>query len=78
MNYSYSEYLKLLDKIHDFVYDHNGNFVVDSMTGKPLAKWKTGKSTPLDLNDPDTALKKLEELNKGVYTVTCSKCHHCR
>jgi hypothetical protein len=30
------------------------------------------------LKDPDYALKELEKLNKGRYSVTCSKCHHCR
>ena len=76
---NYHDYLLILDKINDFVYDHNGKLVIDSLTGRPLAKWnKTGKETSLDLNDPDAALKKLEELNKGVYTITCSKCHHCR
>ena len=76
---NYHDYLLILDKINDFLYDHNGKLVIDSLTGRPLAKWsKTGKETPLDLNDPDAALKKLEELNKGVYTITCSKCHHCR
>lgn len=28
--------------------------------------------------DPDHALKELEKINNGKYSVTCSKCHHCR
>jgi len=31
-----------------------------------------------ELSDPDFALKQLEKLNNGRYSVTCSKCHHCR
>lgn len=31
-----------------------------------------------ELNDPDYALKQLEQLNGGYYSITCSKCHHCR
>jgi hypothetical protein len=48
----------------------------------------TQSSTPLfrdqaalsfaQLNDPDYALKELETLNNGKYSITCSKCHHCR
>ena len=34
--------------------------------------------SPEELNDPDFALKDLERLNNGRYSVTCSKCHHCR
>ena len=30
------------------------------------------------LNDPDFALKELEKIERGRYSVTCSKCHHCR
>ena len=30
------------------------------------------------LHDPDYALKELEKLNNGKYSITCSKCHHCR
>jgi len=30
------------------------------------------------LTDPDYALKQLEETNKGRFSITCSKCHHCR
>lgn len=30
------------------------------------------------LNDPDFRLKQLEKLNGGKFTITCSKCHHCR
>ena len=30
------------------------------------------------LNDPDYALKELENLNNGNYSITCSKCNHCR
>jgi hypothetical protein len=30
------------------------------------------------LHDPDYALKELEKLNNGNYSITCSKCHHCR
>jgi hypothetical protein len=31
-----------------------------------------------EMRDPDYALKQLEILNNGKYTITCSKCHHCR
>jgi hypothetical protein len=31
-----------------------------------------------ELNDPDYPLKELERLNNGKYSLTCSKCHHCR
>jgi hypothetical protein len=31
-----------------------------------------------ELNDPDYALKELATLNNGKYSITCSKCHHCR
>lgn len=31
-----------------------------------------------ELNDPDHALKELARLNNGLYSITCSKCHHCR
>ena len=31
-----------------------------------------------ELTDPDYALKQLAVINKGVYSITCSKCHHCR
>ena len=30
------------------------------------------------LTDPDYALKQLEKLNEGRFSITCSKCHHCR
>jgi len=30
------------------------------------------------LTDPDYALKQLEKTNRGRFTITCSKCHHCR
>jgi hypothetical protein len=32
----------------------------------------------VQLRDPDYALKELEILNNGKYSITCSKCHHCR
>lgn len=31
-----------------------------------------------ELIDPDFRLKQLEKLNKGRFSITCSKCHHCR
>jgi len=31
-----------------------------------------------EMFDPDYALKQLEKLNNGHYSITCSKCHHCR
>jgi len=34
--------------------------------------------SPEQLSDPDYALKELELLNNGKYSITCSKCHHCR
>jgi len=30
------------------------------------------------LTDPDYAIKQLEQLNGGRFSITCSKCHHCR
>ncbi len=30
------------------------------------------------LRDPDYALKQIEELSNGKFSITCSKCHHCR
>lgn len=30
------------------------------------------------LTDPDYAIKHLEKLNGGKFSVACSKCHHCR
>jgi hypothetical protein len=30
------------------------------------------------LTDPDYALKELAILNNGKYSITCSRCHHCR
>lgn len=30
------------------------------------------------LTDPDYRMKQLERLNKGKFSITCSKCHHCR
>ena len=34
--------------------------------------------TQVQLCDPDYGLKELEKLNNGIFTITCSKCHHCR
>ena len=31
-----------------------------------------------ELHDPDYALKMLAVINNGKYSITCSKCHHCR
>jgi hypothetical protein len=28
--------------------------------------------------DPDFRLKNLEEFNMDKFTITCSRCHHCR
>jgi len=30
------------------------------------------------LTDPDFALKELEKRSGGRFSITCSKCHHCR
>ena len=30
------------------------------------------------LTDPDYAIKQLEQLNGGRFSITCSRCHHCR
>lgn len=30
------------------------------------------------LTDPDYAIKQIERLNGGRFSITCSKCHHCR
>ena len=30
------------------------------------------------LTDPDYRLKQLAKLSGGKFTITCSKCHHCR
>ena len=34
--------------------------------------------SPEQLTDPDYALKQLEKLNRGKFSITCSRCHHCR
>ena len=34
--------------------------------------------TQEQLTDPDYHLKQLAKLSGGKFTITCSKCHHCR
>jgi hypothetical protein len=34
--------------------------------------------SPEQLTDPDYRLKQLEKLNRGKFSITCSRCHHCR
>ena len=31
-----------------------------------------------ELHDPDYHLKQLAKLSGGKFSITCSKCHHCR
>ncbi len=46
-------------------------------TTKP--KFKDSAELSLEqLTDPDYAIKQLEQLNGGRFSITCSKCHHCR
>jgi hypothetical protein len=78
MSYCDEEYQDALTRLDNVVKDMNGKIVIDSRTGKPLVKFKTGYKKNLNMNDPDAALKQLEKLNKGKYVITCSKCHHCR
>lgn len=58
------------------VTDFAGNVVTDALTGAPLQQFRPGITD--EMRDPDYALKQLEKLNNGRYSVTCSKCHHCR
>lgn len=32
----------------------------------------------IQITDPDFRLKQLESLNEFGYSITCSRCHHCR
>jgi len=34
--------------------------------------------TEEQLTDPDYRLKQLAKLSDGKFSITCSKCHHCR
>ena len=34
--------------------------------------------TEEELTDPDYHLKQLAKLSGGKFSLTCSKCHHCR
>lgn len=34
--------------------------------------------SPEQLTDPDYRLKQLGKFNRGKFSITCSKCHHCR
>jgi len=36
------------------------------------------KLSPEQLTDPDYRLKQLEKLNRGKFSIICSRCHHCR
>ena len=44
---------------------------------KPKFRDSTELSTE-QLTDPDYRLKQLEKLNRGKFSITCSRCHHCR
>jgi len=48
-----------------------------SETIKPKFRDSTELS-PEQLTDPDYRLKQLEKLNRGKFSITCSRCHHCR
>ena len=37
-----------------------------------------GELTLEQLADPDYALKQIDKLNNGKFSIICSKCHHCR
>ena len=62
----------------DVVTDFSGRVVMNSLTGNPLRKFLSEHETTMEMRDPDYALKELEKINHGKYSVTCSKCHHCR
>jgi hypothetical protein len=72
------DYASKYECLENQVRTMDGKIVIDSLTGKPLVKFRTGLKRKINMNNPDEALEKLMKLNKGVYTITCSKCHHCR
>jgi len=48
---------------------------------KGLIRPKFRKRSELSVQqllDPDYRLKQLAKLYKGKFSITCSKCHHCR
>jgi len=67
-----------LIQTEDGIVTMEGRPVVDAMTGKALRKFLPADEITPEMRDPDYALKQLEKLNNGKYSVTCSKCHHCR
>lgn len=54
------------------------NGVVDALHGGLLRLFRPAEEISPEMRDPDHALKELEKINNGKYSVTCSKCHHCR
>ena len=48
-----------------------------SETIKPKFR-DSAELSPEQLTDPDYRLKQLEKLNRGKFSITCSRCHHCR
>ena len=57
---------------------NTGEVVINPLTGHPLAKFIPTEDLTPEMRDPDFALHELEKINNGKYSVTCSKCHHCR
>ena len=50
-----------------------------SLIGKIAPKFRDPATmTHEQLTDPDYALKQLAKLSGGKFSITCSKCHHCR
>jgi len=46
---------------------------------KTKPKFRDPKDLTLEqMTDPDYALKQLERMNGDNFSITCSKCHHCR
>lgn len=62
----------------NYLTDFAGNVVMNALTGEPLRQFRPAEEITDEMRDPDYALKQLEKLNNGRYSVTCSKCHHCR
>lgn len=75
----YDDYNIKLEELENYVRTLDGKLVWDSLNNKPLVKFnRTGNIVSINLNNPDAALETLKQLNKGVYSISCSKCHHCR
>lgn len=51
----------------------------NNISGKIEPKFREKSKLSFEqLIDPDYALQQLEKLNEGRFSITCSKCHHCR